>query len=333
LLLREIAELLGLAPGVIQILLGVTVFLLGATLFRGVALLGQPSSEEARKRLSSLVAWWVLHLLFVTILALGRPAVALGMFVISLLGLREALVLVSAPKLYPLMAFLTGLLYLWAWIDWISLFNLGIPFLFLLALPAALRRRPRGEGERVEGMFWLLLALWVAVAGPAFVVAVAFLPSPHSLPGNWAGWLVLLIVLTEMNDIAQAWWGRSFGTRPVAPSLSPAKTWEGVLGGMGTTLLLTLVLAPTLTPFGKTRPLGLEAFGPPWIWAGVLGIVVALAGIGGDLMASALKRRKGVKDSGALLPAQGGFLDRFDSLALTAPVFFLITQLLWTRTW
>jgi phosphatidate cytidylyltransferase len=162
---------------------------------------------------------------------------------------------------------------------------------------------------------------------------VAFLPPPHSVPANWAGWLVILIVLTEMNDIAQAWWGRSFGVHPLAPSLSPAKTWEGVLGGIGTTLLLAVVLAPTLTPFGRTQPLGLEAFGPPWIWAAVLGIVVALAGVGGDLMASALKRKKGVKDSGALLSAQGGFLDRFDSLALTAPAFFLITQLLWTRTW
>jgi phosphatidate cytidylyltransferase len=322
-----------LAPGVIRILLGVTVFLLGATVFRGAVLLRQPSSEEARKGWSSLMAWWGLHLLFVTILALGRPAVALGMFVISLLGLREALVLVSAPNLYPLMAILTGLLYLWAWIDWISLFNLGIPFLFLLALPAALWHRQRRKGGSVEGKFWLLLAFWVAVAGPAFVVAVAFLPPPRSVPANWAGWLVMLILLTEMNDIAQAWWGRSFGVHPLAPSLSPAKTWEGLLGGMGATLLLAVVLAPTLTPFGRSRPLGLEALGPPWVWAAVLGIVVALAGVGGDLMASALKRKRGVKDSGKLLPAQGGLLDRFDSLALTAPAFFLITQLLWTREW
>ncbi|MFW5947293.1 MAG: phosphatidate cytidylyltransferase, partial [Gemmatimonadota bacterium] len=188
------------------------------------------------------------------------------------------------------------------------------------------------------------------VVGPVFVVGVASLPEPVHVPGTRLGWLVLLLFLTELNDIAQAWWGKALGRRPLAPVLSPRKTWAGFGGGMLTTAAAAVLVAPYLTDWGRAAPpavaalTGATAHGVPggsgaadpaavavWIWPALLGVLVSVAGLLGDLSASALKRRAGVKDSGELLPGHGGVLDRLDSLALAAPVFFFLTWLLWFR--
>ncbi|MFW6089339.1 MAG: phosphatidate cytidylyltransferase, partial [Gemmatimonadota bacterium] len=139
-----------------------------------------------------------------------------------------------------------------------------------------------------------------------------------AMPESRFGWLVLLFLLTGMNDSAQAWWGRRLGSRPLAPRLSPAKTWEGLWGGLVTTVLVSTLASPALTSVGRGE-------------AAAFGLVVALAGTAGDLAASALKRRAGVKDSGAVVPGHGGVLDRFDSLAATAPVTFVVALVVGLR--
>ena len=187
-----------------------------------------------------------------------------------------------------------------------------------------------------------VLAFLESVAGPSFAVAVASLPAPGAmevapaegaaLAGTRLGWLVLLLVLTELNDIAQAFWGRTFGRHRMAPRLSPNKTWEGFWGGVASTAAAAVVAAPAVTDWGRLVPPGASAVTlPPRVWSAVLGVLVAVAGVAGDLVASWLKRRAGVKDSGRLLPGQGGVLDRLDSLAVAAPVFFTVTWLLWMR--
>ena len=175
-----------------------------------------------------------------------------------------------------------------------------------------------------------LLAAAVALVGPAFVAAVAWLPAPFAHPGTRLGWLVLLLVLTELNDVAQAFWGRTLGRFRMAPQLSPKKTWEGFWGGIVTTTAVAAFIAPYLTDYGQTAPpaaAGLAA--PAWLWPALVGLVVAVAGVAGDLLASRLKRQAGVKDSGRLLPGQGGVLDRLDSLTVAAPAFWALTWLLW----
>jgi phosphatidate cytidylyltransferase len=147
------------------------------------------------------------------------------------------------------------------------------------------------------------------------------------------GWFIALVLLTEINDISQAFWGRIAGRNQLAPELSPGKTWEGAVGGILSTSVLAVFVLPFLTAIGRTHPFGLVLPIPHWIWPLTLGIVLAVAGIGGDLIGSSLKRKRGVKDAGDLLPAQGGILDRFDSLAMTAPVFFLLSYLMWIRSW
>lgn len=149
------------------------------------------------------------------------------------------------------------------------------------------------------------------------------------LVGFWAG-LVLLHQMSAVTMIAAMMtvWaadsfayfaGKSFGKRPLATSLSPKKTIEGLLGGLlGAVLVLCL-----FAKFAFEMEVGSREF---LIWI-VAGIAAALVSVVGDLFQSRLKRRAGVKDSGSILPGHGGILDRIDGLVAAMPVFASIWSL------
>ena len=124
-------------------------------------------------------------------------------------------------------------------------------------------------------------------------------------------WLVFFVVLvTWAGDTGAYYAGMSVGRNKLAPSISPNKTVEGLIGG----LILAVVAA-----FAAR-----EWFLPSFTTGDCLaaGLLLTAAGVAGDLAESALKRGAGVKDSGSLLPGHGGLLDRLDSLLFTAPVFY-----------
>lgn len=130
-------------------------------------------------------------------------------------------------------------------------------------------------------------------------------------------WLLWLFCLVWGADIGAYFAGRRFGRRKLAPAVSPGKTWEGVFGGA----LLSLGL--TWTALALT-----DQWAP--VWFPVVLALIALS-IFGDLFESVLKRQRGVKDSGSLLPGHGGLLDRVDALLPVLPVFALLQPLLLTR--
>lgn len=331
-LLDPLTDGLGLGRGTVGILLGVAGLLLVGTIKRGVWLLRSGADADDLRRWRSVITWWILFLVMSTVLALGRWAVALVMVLLSLLLLGEGLRLAGTDRAYPYFAVGTGALYVWAYLDWSSLFLRALPLAAVVWLGIELWGRVRSgislDRRRATGR-----AVFLTVVGPAFVVGLASLPAPAGLPDAEMGWLVLLAVLTELNDSAQSWWGRNFGARRMAPRISPNKTWEGLMGGVATTVLAAILLAPLATSYGRTvvtaGAVGEGGGLPPWLASAAVGLLVGLAGTAGDLSASILKRRAGVKDSGALLPGHGGVLDRFDSLALSAPVFFFVTWLVW----
>ena len=149
------------------------------------------------------------------------------------------------------------------------------------------------------------------LVAPLYIGApLGMLVALHTL----AGWkaALLLVGVVAVSDSAQYYTGRAFGRRLLAPAISPKKTVEGALGGvlLGT---LFMVLAIQLV-FPAT----------PVVTRVLLGIVVVLFGIVGDLFESRIKRLADVKDSSSMIPGHGGVLDRIDALLFVIPVFYFM---------
>jgi phosphatidate cytidylyltransferase len=173
--------------------------------------------------------------------------------------------------------------------------------------------------------FWVLAAVVVltfpasgqALIRPVLVPAgyVAFVGAWLSLVvllGAGGPWLILwVLVVVWSADIGAYFAGRQFGRRKLALLVSPGKTWEGAIGGT----LLSVLLGSSM---GATVP-ALYTVAPE-LWQWIVGsLIIAIVSIFGDLFESALKRARGVKDSGGLFPGHGGMLDRVDSLIAALP--------------
>ncbi|MFZ1642326.1 MAG: phosphatidate cytidylyltransferase [Candidatus Contendobacter sp.] len=150
----------------------------------------------------------------------------------------------------------------------------------------------------------------VAVAGVVALVAawVALMGLRNEFgPGH----VLFLLMLIWVADIGAYFAGRRWGRRKLAPAISPGKTWEGVWGAAAAAAAFALIGAAVLGVGSR--------------WPGFVAVCMVTVGfsIVGDLFESMLKRQRGVKDSGSLLPGHGGVLDRLDSLIAAAPVFLL----------
>ena len=155
-------------------------------------------------------------------------------------------------------------------------------------------------GNRVAGA-----ALARDLGGGVFVIAyVAFLASFTVLltaqdGGQW--WTISFLVVIVATDTGAWATGIMFGRHPMAPSISPKKSWEGFAGSA-----VAALAAGVLTSW--------LILGKPWWFGLVLGAVMLAVGTMGDLTESLIKRDLGIKDIGTLLPGHGGFLDRLDSI-------------------
>lgn len=142
------------------------------------------------------------------------------------------------------------------------------------------------------------------------------------------GFLLSVLSLVWMADIAAYAGGRAFGRRKLAPTLSPGKSWEGVVSGLAGVLLLGLGWrwfdGQQLTdqPSLFTR---LQTLGELVSWLAVIGLTAM--SVVGDLLESLVKRSAGMKDSSQLLPGHGGVLDRVDALLPVLPLAMMLVTL------
>jgi phosphatidate cytidylyltransferase len=176
----------------------------------------------------------------------------------------------------------------------ISIFVLGVTVLTLF------NRRPLVETLPAAGISSSALLL---VAFP-----LSFTVPMHGWPSQGRRILLFALVLTWAADTTAYFVGRAVGKHPLAPHISPKKTWEGSAGGMIGSLLVAYVFH-----FWMDIPL---------LHLIVMAVLGNIAGQMGDLLESAYKRSAGVKDSGGLLPGHGGVLDRIDALILCIPVIW-----------
>ena len=164
---------------------------------------------------------------------------------------------------------------------------------------------PRLSFVLKHGLTIALLGL--AIFFPAWAALLAIRGA-----SDGGGWLIWLMVVVTMADIGAYFSGKRFGRTKLAPQVSPGKTWEGVIGGLLFSMLISFSL---LFAFSVETSQIISL-----LWIVVLLIVISVFG---DLLESVIKRTRGVKDSGGLLPGHGGVLDRIDSLLAALPLFAL----------
>jgi phosphatidate cytidylyltransferase len=151
----------------------------------------------------------------------------------------------------------------------------------------------------------------VDVVGPIYIGApLGMLVALQALAGPKA--TLVLMATIVVSDSAQYYTGRAFGRRPLAPAISPKKTIEGAIGGVLFGALFMVLAIAFVFP------------ATPMLVRIVLGVLIVLLGIVGDLFESRLKREAGVKDSSSLIPGHGGVLDRIDALLFAIPLFYLM---------
>lgn len=292
--------------------------LIAGSIIRFIALRGV-EADLAGKRLASLRTWWLLALLLCGALVLGRVGLSLLLLLASGLGFREFARICGldgtdrmAMGIAWAAIFVHYALVLWGPYE-LSLLLLPLGFPLLLGGWKAASGRTMDFVRSTAVCTWGVLLL---VYAPSFALRLCMLPESENESAGPAGWLLFLLILTEVNDITQALVGRKLGAHKITPRVSPKKSWEGFAGGVIVTCVLGVLLAPWLTALADASD------SASFLLPVLAGLLIAVSGFLGDINMSAVKRDVGVKDGSTLLPGQGGVIDRIDSLTFTAPVFY-----------
>ncbi len=312
-----------LAPVVRIVLLCIFAVLMVASMVSIGLMKWKPQSDwtELRARIRT---WWVIAGLVAGSLLLS-PQTAIFFFAfVSFLALKEYFSLIPTRRADRRVMFWAyasiPIQYGWIVFEQYGMFIIFIPVYLFLLLPSRmiLIGETKGFLQAVATVQWGIMGTVFFLSHATYLLVLKISESSlvaPSWPNNEVsqypgpGLLLLLLILTQSNDVSQYMWGKSFGRHKISPKVSPNKTVEGFVGGIGTTVLLAVLLGPAMTMLDLPR-------------AAMAGLIVGITGFLGDLNISALKRDLGVKDAGAILPGHGGVLDRIDSLIFTAPVFF-----------
>lgn len=281
------------------------------------------------RRLSSTVALWTIVL---TAIFSGnvfiREYVFLGlMLLLAFTGLKEFYGLVEKRGLvcFPTWGILNGLLLMGATFYYVTIYqpahaHAGLParandfettVLILFVLGLCVREFISKKNQSVG-----LTAISTTLLGLMYVPwLLNFLQKINFFPGVDGRYYVLyFIIVTKFSDVGAYCVGSLIGKHKMIPRISPGKTWEGfggaILVSTGASVLFARVAGPNLAGMNLTHAI-------------ILGILLSVAAVVGDLIESLFKREAGVKDSGRFFPGIGGILDLLDSLLFNAPIMYL----------
>jgi len=305
---------MNLDPEILWLFGGLFILLLVASTI-GHVLSRTLKGEGARKVVTNLNsrinAWWAMCFIFGLAVVIGHTASFVLFGLISFLALREFITLTptrAADHRALFWAFFVILPF-----HYVLLANayygktvLLFPVYAFLFIP--IREALAGDSERfLERTAKIQWGLMVCVCFVSYAPALLLLDIP-GYAGKNAKLLFFLVCVVQMSDVFQYVWGKLCGRHPVAPRLSPNKTVEGLVGG-GLSAIAFGAALWKITPF-------------LWWQAAVLSALIVVMGFFGGLVMSAIKRDRGVKDYGEIIPGHGGVMDRIDSLCFAAPVFF-----------
>jgi len=300
-------------------LLGTILALLALASIIGTILKRTAKRDQARVVIENLNArtrsWWVMSGIFALSLISGGVGSLILFALLSFLALREYLVLIPTRRadhrtLFWSFFIITPLHYYLVGIHWYGLFAILIPVFAFVFVPSRMALAGDTEHflERAAKIQWgLMVCAYCLSHAPALLML--------QIPGyerQGAKLLLFLVLVDQMSDVLQYVWGKLLGRHRIAPTVSPSKTWEGFLGGVGSATLLGAAFW-WVTPFSPAQAAGMSS-------------AITLMGFAGGLVMSAIKRDAGVKDFGTVIEGHGGILDRVDSLCFAAPVFFHLTR-------
>ena len=290
--------------GIIAALCVATIIIFGLVKYKSAS-----NFEELKLRVRT---WWVMIMIFMLAILLG-PVISLVFFAtLSFLALREFLTLIPIrPVDRPILVWL----YLTIPIQYFLIANgnyevfvIFIPLVALVFLSTSMVLVGETPGF-INAIGTLNWGLMLTVYSLGYVGFLLVITSEGNLGTCNAGLVLYLVFLTELNDVAQYFFGKLLGHSKAIVKVSPRKTAEGLLGGLVTTIVLAVIISPWLTSLTLWESL-------------IAGTLISISGFMGDITISAVKRELGIKDTGRLLPGHGGILDRVDSLLFTAPLFF-----------
>ena len=273
---------------------------------------GRATVENLNARIA---AWWVMAILVTAAVMMGLTGTVVLFGLISFLALREFITLTPTHRgdhraLFWIFFVFTPLQYALIWKQWYGLFTLLIPVYAFLAIP--IRVSFAGDTtqffERTAKIQW---ALMICVYCLSHTPALLILEIP-GYAGQNANLVLYLILIAQLSDVFQYVFGKLFGKHKLAPSVSPNKTWEGLIGGGLTAIGLGAALSG-ITPFSPLASAAMSA-------------VIVFMGFCGGLTMSAIKRDRGLKDYGSIIAGHGGVMDRIDSICFAAPIFFHLTR-------
>lgn len=303
-----------LSPVVLGSMAGIFAILVLASLVTAVLGRLKPGLDLSEVRLR-IRSWWVMAAVFGVAMGLDRTVSLVFFAFTSFLALKEYLSLIPtrrADRRVLLWAYLSiPVQYLWVGMEWYGMFIIFIPVYVFLLLPMRMILVGETPGflRAVGTLHWGLMTTVFSISHVAFLLVLPPLTGASGSTAGGPALVLYLVVLTQLNDVAQFLWGKALGRHKVVPKVSPGKTVEGFIGGVVTTTALAFALAPWLSPFTLGQTLA-------------TGLIIGVGGFVGDVVISALKRDLDIKDSGSLLPGHGGILDRIDSLTYTAPLIF-----------
>ncbi|WP_295433309.1 phosphatidate cytidylyltransferase [uncultured Thiodictyon sp.] len=309
-------------PQMLLLLGGIGALLAVASLI-GWVLARRVRDDQARLVVANLNArirsWWVMTAVFAAALATGGVGSVILFALTSFIALREFVTLTPTRRgdhrtLFWAFFVFAPVQYLLVGIQWYGLFAIFIPVYAFLFIPvrSALAGDTTDFLARTATIQWgLMIAVYCVSHAPALLML--------AIPGyqdQGAKLLLYLIIVVQLSDVLQYVFGKTLGKHRIVPKVSPNKTWEGTIGGIGSASLVGAALW-WVTPFSP---------GEAWLIA----LLICLAGFAGGLVMSAIKRDRGVKDFGTLIEGHGGVLDRIDSLCFAAPVFFHLVRYFYT---
>jgi len=285
----------------------------------GIVLKHKTKNSTIENLNARIKAWWIMCAIFLAALFMGEKGILVLFAMISWLALREYVTLTPTRRadhrtLFWVFFVITPLQYLLIGTHWYGLFSILIPVYAFLFIP--IRSVAAGETEnfleRISEIQW---GLMVFVYCLSYAPALLTLEIPHYHSQN-VNLLLFLVIVVELSDVFQYVWGKILGKKKIAPVLSPNKTLEGFIGGILSATLIGILLSP-ITPFSRLQ-------------AGGIALMMTLAGFAGGLIMSAIKRERGIKDFGSVIPGHGGIIDRIDSLCFAAPLLFHLTRYFFT---